>query len=151
MKRDPRRSGPSRRTLACVVLTGAGVALAGCGSQTGYSNAPRPPSPIDVTAAISDQRVLVSPRSFGAGPIVLIVANESERSQEFTLETTSGPGGAPGIRQTASAINPRGTAELKVDVEPGTYRLSVRHSGVRPAAIRVGKPRSSGQDELLQP
>jgi hypothetical protein len=151
MRRHRRRAGPIRRTLAAAVLTGAGAASAGCGAETEYANAPRPAAPINVTAAITDDRVRISPRTFGAGPIILIIANQSRRAQEFTLETAGGPGGGPGIRQTTSAVNPRGTAELKDDVEPGLYRLSVRDIDVRPAAIRVGGPRPSAQDELLQP
>lgn len=151
MRHSRRRAGPIRRTVAAMVLAGVGAGPAACGAETRYANAPRPPVPINVTAAITDERVRISPRSFGAGPIVLIVANQSRRSHEFTLETASGPGGPPGIRQTTSAVNPRGTAELKVDFEPGSYRLSVRSQGVRPAAIRVGKARPSAQNELLQP
>lgn len=151
MKRSRRPARPIHRTLAAAVLASASAAPAACGSDTEYANAPRPPAPIVVTAAITDDRVKVSPRSFGAGPIVLIIANESERAQEFTLETRGGPGGAPGIRQTTSAVNPRGTAELKVDVKPGVYELSVRTQGVRPVAIRVGRPRPSAQNEVLQP
>lgn len=147
MSRHRRGAGSTRRTLAAALLVVAGTAPAACGSETEYADARRPPAPITITAAISDQRVRISPRSFGAGPIVLIIANQSRRSQEFTLETRSGPG----IRRTTSAVNPRGTAELKVDVEPGTYRLRVRSEGVRPAAIRVGSTRPSAQDQLLQP
>jgi hypothetical protein len=151
MSRSRRRAVPFRRTVAAAILAGAAAGPAGCGAEAEYANAPRPPAPINVTAAITDERVRISPRSFGAGPIVLIVANQSRRSHEFTLETAGGPGGPPGIRQTTTAVNPRGTAELKVDFEPGSYRLSVRSQGLRPAAIRVGKPRPSAQNELLQP
>lgn len=151
MKAERRGAGPLRRTLAAMALTGAGAASSGCGAEPEYADTLRPPAPINVTAAISDARVRISPRSFGAGPIVLIVANQSRRAQEFTLETAGGDGGAPGVRQTTSAVNPRGTAALKVDVEPGLYRLSVATMGVRPAAMRVGEPRPSAQDELLLP
>ena len=140
-----------RRTIATATLAATGSVSGACGAETDYANTPRPPSPINVTAAITDDRVRISPRSFGAGPIVLIIANQSRRSQEFTLETDGGPNGPPGIRQTSSAVNPRGTAELKVDVEPGAYKLSVKSQGVEPAAFRVAKTRPSAQNELLQP
>lgn len=137
---------------AVALVAGAGTGLAACGQENEHANAPRPASPINVTAVVTDERVRISPRSFGAGPIVLIVANQSRSSQEFTLETAADPGGAEaGLRQTTSAVNPRGTAELKVDVVPGTYRLSVRSQGVRPGALRVGRARPSAQNELLQP
>lgn len=155
MRGERTRAGSIRRSLAGAVAAGAagaGVALPGCGSGSDYANEPRPAAPINVTAAITDQRVRISPRAFGAGPIVLIIANQSSRSQAVTLETDDGPGGGrPGIRQTAGPVNPRGTAELKVDVREGIYRLGVRHSGVRPAAMHVGRPRPSAQNDLLQP
>jgi hypothetical protein len=129
----------------------AGVAVSGCGSSSQYANDPRPPAPINVTAAISDQRITVSPRTFGAGQIVLIIANQSATSQKVTLQTNEVGSGKPGIRQTTSPVNPRGTAELKVDVSKGTYEVSVASDRVRPASITVGAKRASAQDDLLQP
>ena len=130
----------------------AAVALvAGCGGTDDYANKKRPPAPINVTANITDQRVAVSPRSFGAGPIVLIIANLTDKSQRVTFETSGGPGSGPGIRQTTSPVNPSGTAELKVDVKRGTYELSVGSEAVRPGLVRVGAPRESAQNQLLQP
>lgn len=141
------------RTFTAATL----VALAfvsGCGSSDEYANEPRPPAPINVTAAITDERVEVSPRRFGAGPIVLIIANQSGRSQEITLETdeTDEPAeGKPGIRQKTSPINPRGTAELQVDVPEGTYSVSAASGRTQPATVTVGTLRESAQNDLLQP
>jgi hypothetical protein len=125
--------------------------FAGCGSEDDYANEPRPPAPINITAAISDEKISVSPRSFGAGPIVLIVSNQSEAAQQVTFETQDTSTGGPGIKQTTSPINPRGTATLNVDVTQGTYELSVEDSGVQPAVVEVGAKRESAQNELLQP
>ena len=62
--------------MLTIALVSGGF-LAGCGGSGGdYSNEPRPPAPINVTAAVTDQRISVSPKSFGAGPIVLIVSNQ---------------------------------------------------------------------------
>jgi hypothetical protein len=148
MRRLRIRAGGIRRTVAVPALAAVAV---GCGSRDDYANAPRPPAPITVTAAITDQRVDVSPRAFGAGPIVLVIANESRRSQQVLLETADVADGRPGIRQRTSPVNPRGTAELKVDVARGTYRLSAGSGDVRPATLRVGERRESAQNELLQP
>ena len=92
-----------------------------------------------MTAAITDSQIKVSPRRFGAGPIVLIISNQSSDAQAVTFETG---GGEAGIRQTTSAINPAGTAQLQIDVRQGTYELSVEDRRIRPAAVRVG---SSGR------
>lgn len=138
-------------TRPFIPATLVALAAAGCGSSSEYANAPRPPAPINVTAAISDERVQVSPRRFGAGPIVLIIANQSPNPYEVTLETDEPAQGRPGIRQRTSPVNPRGTAELRVDVTEGTYSVSVDSEDVRPAAMRVGAPRDSAQNDLLQP
>ena len=109
---------------------------------------PRPPPPINVTAAITNSQIKVSPRRFGAGPIVLIISNQSSDAQSVTFETG---GGESGIRQTTSAINPAGTAQLQIEVRQGTYQLSVEDHRIRPAAVRVGRRRASSQNDLLQP
>jgi hypothetical protein len=120
-----------------------------CGSEnTSYKNVPRPPAPINVTAAITNSQIKVSPRRFGAGPIVLLISNQSSDAQSVTFETG---GGESGIRQTTSAINPAGTAQLQIDVRQGTYQLSVEDRRIHPASLRVGQRRESAQNDLLQP
>lgn len=147
MRRSAR--GLVYRVCAPALAVVAVASASACGSEnTSYTNAPRPPSPINVTAAISDQRIEVSPRRFGAGPIVLIISNQSSDAQAVTFQTE---GADAGIRQTTSAINPSGTAQLQIDVDQGTYRLSVAARTIRPAFVRVGKPRPSAQNALLQP
>lgn len=123
---------------------------AGCGSDADYANDPRPPSPITVSASISAGKVSVSPSSFGAGPITLIIANLTDDAQKITLETQELSNKA-GIKQTSSVINPQGTAQLKVDVPEGTYVVGVDRDGIQEATVRVSEPRPSSQDQLLQP
>jgi hypothetical protein len=138
------------RTLALASL-GAAVVLAGCGADTSYHNKLRPPEPINVTANVSDKRVSVSPTGFGAGPIVLIVTNQTARQQDVTLET-SALNEKAGIKQSTGPIVARGgTAQLQVDMTKGSYRLSVEDSTIAPATIDVGGSRGSSQGELLQP
>ena len=134
-------------TLGVVVLA------AGCGADTSYKNNPRPPSPITVTASISDRGVSVSPSRFGAGPVTLVVTNQTERSRELVLRSSQEAGsGKTGLAaQNTGPINPQGTASLKANLEQGTYEVRVRDSSVQPASLRVGRPRSSAQNELLQP
>src|SRR4051812_12001150 len=87
MRRTPRQAA-----AAACALTLAG-ALAACGgSDHVYKNAARPATPIVISAAISDHSVIVSPKRFGAGPITLIISNQSSQSQQVTLETDSHPG-----------------------------------------------------------
>ena len=131
-----------------MLVIAAAVLLAGCGSESDRENEPRPPAPINVTAAIDGDRVRVSPVRFGSGPVVFIISNQSGAAQTVTFET-EGNGG--GIQRSTSEIAARSTAQLKVDPPEGTYTLSASSDDIRPAAIRVGERRPSAQNELLQP
>ena len=138
-----------RRTaqvVPCIALATAFVA--GCGSDTSYRNEPRPASPIVVTASINKDAVAVSPRRFGAGPITLIVTNQTGASQQLTLEINNGEAGFKG---RTGPINPRDTGQLKGNLGRGTYSVHVDGSGIRPARLTVGRERPSAQNDLLQP
>lgn len=135
-----------RRTAA--LATVAAALLAGCGEQRSYSNDPRPPAPIVLTASINRNEVSVSPRSFGAGPVSLVITNQTSAAQEITFETA---GAAAGFTQQTGPINPGGTATLKAEVPRGTVTVKVQSDGIDPAELDVGLRRESAQDELLQP
>jgi hypothetical protein len=135
------------RIRCALVLLGA-LGVAGCGEREEHANRDRPPSSINVTAAIADGRIHVSPRRFGAGPIRLIVSNQTAAEQALTLETG---GNASGVTQTTQPIRPSGTATLEVDVPEGDYELSSSDGGVKAAGVQVGAPRESAQNQLLLP
>jgi hypothetical protein len=123
--------------------------VAGCGSSSNYKNTPRPAAPIVVTASISNQAVSVSPKKFGAGPITLIVTNQTSASQQLTLEIDTG---AAGFKGKTGPINPRDTGELKANLDaPGTYSVHVDGGSIKPARVTVGAKRPSAQNDLLQP
>ena len=134
------------------VVTAAGMlgALAGCGGEADYANKPRPAAPINVTAAISDKKISLSPKEFGAGPVVIIVSNQTGEEKTLTLQTDELGGDKPGLKQSTDPIAPRGTGTLKADVREGSYAISVG-GGLSPASVEVGPPRKSAQDELLTP
>jgi hypothetical protein len=138
-----------RLRLALVAL----VVLAGCGEDDAaeYGNKPRPPAPINVTAAISSDRVRVSPRAFGSGPVVIIISNQSGAPQTVTFETDEIGGSTGGIQRSTPEIAARSTGQLQVDPPEGTYRLSASASDITPASLRVGERRPSAQNELLKP
>jgi hypothetical protein len=129
------------------LVAAAAVGIAGCGDDD-HANRDRPPASINVTAAIADGRIHVSPRAFGAGPIRLIVSNQMPSAQAVTLATG---GGAAGVTETSAPITPAGTGTLEVDVPEGDYEISTDDRKVRPAAVKVGAPRLSAQNELRQP
>jgi len=140
-----------RTAIGSIALLSAAF-VAGCGNSEGdYANNPRPPAPINVTAAVSDERISVSPRSFGAGPINLIVSNQTDAPTEVTFETEELGGDEPGLApQSTGPIRPDGTATIKVDVREGEYALSANGKSGS-VKIEVGAPRPSAQNELLQP
>ena len=141
------------RRVPVVALAGLALAVPGCGGGDDYKNELRPPAPINVTAYVSPQRVSVSPANFGAGPIVVVVTNQSNSSQEVTFASdrdgTRGRG--EGDVTQSTLINPGDTGELKLDVTQGTYVVRTGDEGVRPATVTVGPKRESAQNELLQP
>ena len=126
-------------------------ALAACGSDPDYANKPRPPTPINISAAISDDRITVSPRRFGAGPIVLLIANQTSRARRVTVESDTLGNKDPGIKQQTAPINPQGTATLKVDMRQGRYMVTVDGQGIERTTVRVGRDRPSSSDQLLTP
>ena len=95
--------------------------------------------------------VSVSPRSFGAGPISLVVTNQTNTAQRITLESADKAGSGPGLRQETAPISPRDTATLKADVKPGRYTVHVGGGGIAAARLQVGSQRASAQNDLLQP
>ena len=118
---------------------------------------PTPPSPIVVSAYVGAGQVRVSPAHFGAGPILLTVANQSAHAISLRVLR-----GSRLVARTAP-INPQGVTQLKVDLDRGDYTLAAAGAGRRTdaqktlpsrtsaARLRVGRERPSGGSNLLQP
>jgi hypothetical protein len=142
-----RRTGARRGCVraAVAIALGAFVLAAGACGQSDNRNANRPPVPINVSVQLGTKKVTASPAKFGAGPITLLVANQSGASQSLTID-------GPRLRQSLGPINPEDTATLKVTVLPGQYTLAVEQaSGLGPARLDVGPKRPSAQNTLLLP
>lgn len=134
--------------VAIVVVLG----LAGCGGDDDFANEERAPDRIILSAVITPSSVTVSPSRLGAGPIELIASNLTSRSQRLTLSSQAlGSAGAMPLRQRTGPINPGDTASLTADVRQGIYRVTTGSPAISPATIRVGPPRRSAKDKLLQP
>jgi hypothetical protein len=136
------------RVLVVVVLA---LGVVACGAESDYANKPRPPAVINVTAAIDKSRIRVSPPAFGGGPVVFIISNQSGAEQKVTFESDELGAETGGIRRATSTIEPRSTANLKVDAPEGTYTLSASGDNVAAATIEVGARRRSSQNDLLLP
>jgi hypothetical protein len=141
-----RRIAAQRRVLraSALVLGLLALLLTACGEDDDR-DANRPPTPINVSIQLGARKVSASPAKFGAGPITLLVANQSGASQTLTID-------GPRVRQSVGPINPEDTATLKVTVEPGDYTVATDETaGLREARLTVGPKRPSGQNTLLLP
>src|SRR5436305_11502648 len=96
------------KRIGIIILTTG--AVAGCGSSGHFANVPSPPTPINLTVYINDQRVSVSPSFVGAGPVVLIVTNQASTAQSLTVL----PAGASAAQPVADTgpINPSATTQI---------------------------------------
>lgn len=138
-------AGKRRRLRAALIaaIAGAPLALGACGEDD-FPNDPRPASPIELTAAIDDRSVSVSPASFGAGLVNVTVSNQTGEPTRLALD---GPTSA-----ATNEIPPGGTGTIKANLEEGEYEATAGSEvDIRPARINVGPARPTSQNELLQP
>ena len=140
------------RTRMLGALSAAAALATGCGSTDSYDNASRPAAPVNVAVSITPDGVRVSPDGIGAGPVVLLVSNQSRTSRDLTLTGAAGDNaGCVTADASSGPINPDGVARLQVDLVEGACDVGVDDGGLAPARLTVGPPRASAQDELLQP
>lgn len=137
------------RRMACAGALTALLAVTGCGGGGHYANDPRPPTTMQLSASIVRGKVSVSPKSFGAGPVSMTIANLTDASQRVTI-ARSVDGQEQGGAETGP-INPHDTATLSADLDPGRYEVRVEGQGIKPARVTVGKKRPSSSNDLLQP
>jgi len=137
-----RREGVGRRVLATAAVVLALGALGACGTESPGDDE-RAPAPIVITASVSGDHVSVFPHSFGAGPINLVVTNQTGAAQQVTLESVPPADGRGGLRQRTAPISPLDTATLAAEVLPGRYTVHVGGRAIAPATLRVGRMRPS--------
>lgn len=139
---------PPRTSSFTQVALGVTLALitmaAGCGTES-RENKNRPPIPLSVTASVGPEKIAISPRTFGAGPTIFTVANQSGSTVTFkiigeTLERSQGP------------IANKNRAQLEARLTPGEYEVKATGApAAEPTRIVVGKERPTSQNELLLP
>ena len=137
-----------RRAASLVAGTLCVVALAGCGGDD-FKNKPRPASTLELTGVIQKDKVTVSPASFGAGPVLLTISNQTKEAHTVTLEGES-------LRERVGPINPLDTATIQANVDSGTYEVRAGSSQavveeIQPAELDVGESRGDSNDQLLLP
>jgi hypothetical protein len=133
------------RGLAFIAVAFLAALGTGCGSDDEARSEERPPVPINISVSVDDKRITASPAEFGAGPITLLIANQSGAAQTLTIE-------GPRLRRSVGPINPQDTATVRLRVLQGEHTLSAEESsGLREAKLTVGPERPSAQNDLLLP
>jgi hypothetical protein len=126
------------------------LAAAGCGDGD-FANDPRPPTPVEMSAVISDDGVTLSPRREGAGPVLITFVNQTDRAHTITVE------GEDVIERTAP-IQPQDTATIQKTLRPGVYEVRAGSSRavdiqdqIPPATLTIGPERAGSNNDLLLP
>ena len=98
--------GTARKTsnwwtnAAALTVVALSFAASACGGTEERTNNLRPPTPINVSVVIGDNKISASPSKFGAGPIVLVTSNQSTASHTLTIE-------GPQLKQSVGPISPQ--------------------------------------------
>ena len=137
------------RSWLAVMLVAGALVLAGCGgSGDTAASRPAPPNPLGVSVVITNARIVASPASFGAGPVLFTVTNQARGSQSLRIKRRHGVN----VADTAP-LNPQGSTQVSVIFRTGRYTLSAGSRGraIRPQTIVVGRRRPSSGSTLLSP
>lgn len=132
--------------LATVAATGVG-----CGSGSDFKDQPRPPTPLQLSGVIRPDKVTVSPNRLGAGPVVLIISNQTQQAHTITVSGAGGSG-----ETTVGPVNPLDTAKIQQDLRQGSYTVKAGSSqavarAIKPATLSVGRERPDSSNQVLQP
>ncbi len=138
--------GVRSRLSASFAALCVAFAISACGEDD-FPNEPRPPSPIALSAVITDTQIKVSPstaEAVGAGLATFTISNQSTEPGALMLE---GPSDA-----ASAEILPGDTGEMQTELVEGDYVVSSGEDlNVRESALEVGPERESAQNELLLP
>jgi hypothetical protein len=122
--------------------------VAGCGGDD-FERKPRPPVPIELTGVIQEDKVTVSPDEVGAGPVTILISNQTDDSHTVTLEGET-------VRERVGPINPLDTATIQKTLRPGSYEVRAGSevavpTEIAPADLVVGPERESSSNDTLLP
>ena len=142
--REAAQTFVARRGCAAAIACAAAIGVSGCGEDD-FENNPRPPSPVELTAAIDKNSVSIAPSNPDAGIVVITISNQTAEPNELVL---TGP-----TDESSGVIPPSGTGTIKAALEEGDYEASTgsSESEVKPAQLTVGPPGESSQNDLLLP
>jgi hypothetical protein len=131
------------------LLAMAAMTAAGCGGGGKFQNKPRPPAPVQLTGVITEKGVTVSPNRVGAGPVILLISNQTQQAHTITLD-----GGS--TRDTVGPINPLDTAKVQQTLQQGDYQVKAGSSKalakqLKPGTLTVGPERKSSSNQVDLP
>jgi hypothetical protein len=104
---------------------------------------------VQLTGVITDKGVTVSPNRVGAGPVIILISNQSKQAHTVTLD-----GGK--TTDTVGPINPLDTASLQQTLEQGSYKVKAGSNQAQPkqpaaGTLDVGPPRKDSSNQVLLP
>jgi hypothetical protein len=146
----------TRKATILLAIPVSAALLAGCGDGGGQRTSElRPPAPALISAAVTDDGIILSPSRIGGGPVTLAVTNESEIRRRVTFASNSPAGTAgqedAGAGQSAS-LAPGVNALLRANLEPGSsWSVTVDDETIDPQVLYVGPERPSSQNDLMLP
>jgi hypothetical protein len=135
--------------VGTALLATAAITATGCGGGSHFKNDPRPPAPVQLTGVITDKGVTISPDKVGAGPVILLISNQTQQAHTITLD-----GG--NTQDTVGPINPLDTAKVQQTLVQGTYQVKAGSSKaqknqLKAGAIEVGPKRKDSSDQVQLP
>ncbi len=135
--------GLLRRLVAPLGVLAIVLGLGACGEDD-FENEQRAAKVLEITAAIDDENVTVSPGEIGAGIANLTVSNQTADPVRLTLE---GP-----TSHATGEIVPGATGTIKADLQEGSYEAAAgAEIDIKPDTLEVGPARPSAQNDLLLP
>jgi hypothetical protein len=125
---------------AFALLATAAFTAAGCGGGTQFKNDPRPPAPVQLT---------VSPDRVGAGPVILLISNQTQQAHTITLDGVD-------TTDTVGPVNPLDSAKIQQTLKQGRYTVKAGSTQavareIKPATLSVGPQRRDSSNQVLLP
>ena len=141
-----RHGGPIRIGALASGVALAAVLVVGCGGGKDFADKPRPAAPVQLNGVITDTGLTLSPNKVGAGPVEILVSNQTQQSHTLELD------GANIAPVHSDPISPSDTGRIERTLNPGVYTVKAGsvHAvprEIRPAQLVIGKqrPDSNGQ------
>jgi len=131
--------------LLALALLAVAAFLAACGDDNNDRSELRPPVPKNVSVVIGQEDISAAPNKIGAGPLTLLVSNQSGAARTLKID-------GPQLTRSVGPIQPEDTATFKLTAQPGDLALAAADTdGVKPVVIAIGPKRPSAQDQLQLP